>query len=164
MDIANVTEKELLLFYSVTLLILDIFIFPAFKLRFIEIGRAERWNFHSKTVKGFYDGCSLGCRVLVKVDRWICSLVLSPGILMWQDRLDLIYLCWCFDCVRGERERERRVSSGDYKSDTNRRDQMQISLLIVDSPVTFLFSTVLTQSVCAGISIWKKDWGQKWIV
>ena len=42
MDIANVTEKELLLFYSVTLLILDIFIFPAFKLRFIEIGRAER--------------------------------------------------------------------------------------------------------------------------
>ena len=49
------------------------------------------------------------------------------------------------------------MSSGDYKSDTNRRrDQMQISLLIVDSPVTFLFSTVLTQSVCARIYLFER--------
>ena len=32
------------------------------------------------------------------------------------------------------------MASGDYKSDTNRRDQMQTSLLIVDSRVTLLFS------------------------
>ena len=76
--------------------------FPSFKLRFIEIGRAERWNFHSKTVKGFYDGCSQPWMQSFSEsrDRWICSLVL-----MWQDRLDLIYLCWCFDCQGWERGR-----------------------------------------------------------
>ena len=83
---------------------------------------------------------------------------------MWQARLDLIYLCWCFDCFRGEGDvrgkwwERRGVASGDYKSDTNRRDQMQTSLLIVDSRVTLLFSQ-FSLNVCAGKGFRMKDRG-----
>ena len=92
-------------------LLLDIFIFPAFKLRFIEIGRAERWNFHSKTVKGFYDGCSPRCRVLVKVEIDGYAASFSPRV-YWCDKTDWTWFI-CVDVLTEsgvrERERERQV-------------------------------------------------------